>query len=80
MADSPEMQSARRRWQSAIEKQLQIHQQTNDPNQHAKAAQEVHDSLTAMSDLTDKERQKKPEAGAVAGAAPKSAWQMLTGQ
>lgn len=80
MADSPEMQTATKRWQAAIQKQLEVHQQTNDPNQHAKAAQEVHDSLTAMSELTAKERQKKPEAGAVAGAAPKSAWDMLTGR
>jgi hypothetical protein len=79
MADSPAMQAAQRKWQSAIEKQLQIHQQTNDPNQHAKAAQDVHDALTAMSDLTAAER-KKTTTGTIAGSAPKSAWQMLTGQ
>ena len=73
MADSPEVAAHK----AALEKYVNILQQTNDPAQHAKAKAEVDRTFAAMPAA----KVQAPDAGTAPGnAAPKSAWEMLTGK
>jgi len=69
MADSPEVAAHKQ----ALEKYVQVLQQTNDPAQHAKAKAEVDRTFNAMPGVG-----ASPQSGATGG--PKSAWEMLTGK